>query len=158
MITQDRLRELFDYTGGEFVRRTNRGGQKAGTVAGTKDSYGYVQFSVDGHLYLAHRAAWLYAHGEWPPFELDHINGDRSDNRIDNLRPSDRLHNTAHRHTARSDSKTGSVGVSIKRGKYIARLQFNGQRRFLGEFDGIEAASSAYRAARAVTNGVFTAT
>ena len=150
MIARERIAELFSYdpATGVFVRRVTRGGAVAGSIAGTKDSYGYFQFAVDGKLYLAHRVAWLMVHGEWPECEIDHINHDRSDNRIENLRLATRRANMHNLKSARSDSKTGLPGISKKPQGYVARIQNAGKRVYLGCFSAIEDAQAAYAAAK----------
>ena len=93
MLTQARLKKLLSYNTdtGEFRWRvTRRGAARAGSVAGCVRHDGYVRIAIDGKRYLAHRLAWLYVHGELVP-ELDHANGVRSDNRLDNLRPATRI-------------------------------------------------------------------
>src|SRR5690606_29052356 len=91
----DRAREEFSTSQayGVFIS------QYLGREAGGKQGGGYLRFSVDGKHYLAHRLAWLYVHGKWPSDQIDHINGDRSDNRIDNLR--DVTHAENRRNTKR---------------------------------------------------------
>ena len=88
MLTQARLKELFTYDPliGTFVRRERRGSARAGEIAGTDNGCGYLQIAVDRRVYVAHRMAWLYVHGIWPPAQIDHINMIRDDNRIANLR------------------------------------------------------------------------
>ena len=55
-------------------------------IAGTKTATGYIHIRFGGKFYLAHRVAWKLVHGSWPNLEIDHINGDKSDNRLHNLR------------------------------------------------------------------------
>lgn len=159
MITKDQITGLFDYNPetGNFHRKTLRGGRSVGSVAGSKDTYGYVQLMIDGKMYLAHRLAWLVEHGEWPSQEIDHIDHDRANNKISNLRLASRKTNMHHLSGVRSDSKTGVAGVSKKAFGYVARIQDSGKRRHLGSFHTLEEASAAYAAARASRN-VFTAT
>jgi hypothetical protein len=101
-ITAERLRQLLHYDPerGVFTwlsRPAERSWNTrfAGTRAGTINGLGYVVIGILGRRYKAHRLAWLYVHGEWPGRELDHINCDKSDNRIANLRPATRSQNIA---------------------------------------------------------------
>ncbi len=100
-ITHSRLTELicFDPATGIFTWKENRGGMRfAGKPSGHKKTNGYIEITVGGWRYLAHRLGWFFVHGSWPVNDIDHINGDRSDNRIVNLRdvlPTDNLQNSA---------------------------------------------------------------
>ena len=112
-LTQARLKELFYYDRhtGLFIRKVTKGGQKKGTFSGSDQGEGYLRIRVDGKRYLSHHLAWLYIYGELPICEMDHINRDRSDNRIRNLRLEDREINTRNV-GVRKDNKTGMDGVS----------------------------------------------
>lgn len=83
---------------------------KVGNLAGSKNGEGYVQIKVQGRVYLAHRIAWLLTYGNWPIDEIDHINGDRSDNRIKNLRAVSRSMNQRNAQR-RMDNTSGIIGV-----------------------------------------------
>jgi hypothetical protein len=150
MITQSRLKELYQYSPdtGEFIRLTSAGGYKKFTVAGSIDTYGYAQVSIDGKKVLAHRLAWLYMHGSLPKDEIDHKNGNRADNRIDNLRESDRQSNNHNSRIARKTSESGVLGVSKKDGKFQARITLNRKQIYLGFFNTKEEASEAYVTAK----------
>src|SRR4051812_34139236 len=97
-LTQQRLRELLDYCPetGVFTRRTKKGHERSGDVAGYRDTHGYIKLSVDYKRYYAHRLAWLWITGVWPP-QIDHINRDRADNRLENLRVATPAQNAANR-------------------------------------------------------------
>jgi len=69
-----------------FTRRVGSGHARAGDMAGTVHSTGYVRISIDGGKYTAHHLAWLYVHGLWPSDQIEHINRKRSDNRLVNLK------------------------------------------------------------------------
>jgi HNH endonuclease len=94
-LTAERLRERLHYDAetGVFTRRVGSSNARAGDVAGSVHSTGYVRISIDGGKYTAHCLAWFYVHGVWPSDQIDHINRNRSDNRIANLR--ERRHRVA---------------------------------------------------------------
>jgi hypothetical protein len=120
---------------GLFTWRISIGGNsRKGAVAGAI-SHGYISIGVDGVRYLAHRLAWFYVHGKMLEGEIDHRNRDRTDNRIENLRPANVFENRQNV-TARSDSKSGIRGVSFdpRRQKWVAQITAEGTHRFLGYF------------------------
>ena len=126
-LTQARLKELLHYDPetGLLTNVTERGGKKAGATAGALRPNGYVQVCVDYSMYRAHRLAWLYMTGEFPPDDVDHINGVRNDNRWVNLRAATRGENMQNQRGPRSNSKSGLLGVSwSKQGKkWIAQIK-----------------------------------
>lgn len=152
-LTAERLRELLDYDPetGVFVWRVGRRGKGAlGSVAGSLGPRGYLRLTVDSQDYRAHRAAWLYVHGRWPAAELDHINGQRDDNRLGNLREATHAENMQNRARHRNNT-SGSAGVNWcgRKRRWVARICVDGRRRHLGYFATLEAAAAAYLAAKA---------
>ena len=151
-MTSDRLKYFLSYdpNTGEFRRKTVlRGHGKVGQIAGGVDKDGYIQIRVDGKQHRAHRLAWLYVHGEMPEHEIDHINGIRTDNRIDNLRAASDAINAQNVRQARTDNKsTGRLGVYPNGSKFRAVITVSGKLVHLGQFDSAEEASSAYVAAK----------
>lgn len=124
------LRDRLHYSpeSGVFTWRRGAGARaKAGAVAGTRTEQGYIRIGIDGRYYRAHRLAWLYVHGSWPVEQIDHINGDRADNRIANLREVTAAGNRQNQGVARCDSETGLLGVTARDGKYLARLRVGGK-------------------------------
>jgi hypothetical protein len=104
-LSQSVVRETLSYSPetGEFVRLKSGWSKRVGMIAGTKDTYGYLQIKVNGRLYLAHRLAWIYMYGEWPEKGIDHRNGIRDDNRIANLRLADQAENSQNQFKAQAE-------------------------------------------------------
>lgn len=120
----------------------------AGKEAGNTGHQGYRRISFDGTSIAASHVAWLLAHGEWPSGFIDHINGDRSDNRPSNLRVVDAQEN-AKNQKARYDNTSGVVGVcwcKSKR-KWLARITVNYHHKNLGSFQTKAAAIACRKAA-----------
>ena len=137
-LTQDRLKHLlcYDADTGVFTYATPRTRIRVGNVAGhTHKGHGYRQLNVDGKLYLAHRLAWLYTYGEWPSDLIDHINRDKTDNRISNLRLSDKYLNRQNCPAARN-STSGVRGVTWSHihQKWHARISYRTVRHHVGWF------------------------
>lgn len=150
-MTAERLREVLDYDPATGIFKRN------GQVCGSNNGVGYAQMMIDRKMYSGHRLAWLHVHGVWPDQQVDHINGDRSDNRIANLRaatPSDNCGNVS-RHR---DNKSGFKGVFPFRHKWAAQICRSGEKRHLGVFETPEAAHAAYCNAASATFGEFART
>lgn len=101
-----------------------------------------------GHKVLAHRIAWALQHGEWPQGEIDHINGDRQDNRIENLRDVPSFVNKQNLRSATKRNRLGILGVHARRGKFRAFISVDGAVRALGTFHSAIEAHAAYLAAK----------
>lgn len=95
----------------------------AGRPAGRLDTKGYYRTRIGTAEYKNHRLAWLLHYRVWPEKEIDHINGDPSDNRIDNLRDVSTFENSMNRKNAMCNNKTGFLGVSAVKGGFIAQLK-----------------------------------
>ena len=152
-LTAARLRELLSYDSATGIFRrlvSTSSNAKAGDVAGSLSNKGYLLIYVDGSRYLAHRLAWLYVHGAWPDDQLDHWNGIRSDNWIENLRKATNDQNQQNRVASRG-STSGHLGVcwhsSNKR--WMAQIMIGKKTKYLGYFSSVEEASAAYAAAKA---------
>lgn len=173
VLTQARLRQLFNYEplSGSLVWRERPEAEfKTGLAyasfvsrcqrkeAGHLCSDGYRAVVIGRQRYLAHKLIWLLVHGEWPEyplFEIDHINGDRADNRLVNLRKVSKSGN--QRNAGRRKNNTSGVhGVNWKadkrngKGRWVARI-WNGPRHVsLGTFDTLHEAQIARKAAERV--------
>ena len=120
---------------------------KTGRIASGRNRHGYILVQHKGTKFYAHRIAWLLSTGEWPSGQIDHINGDRSDNRRANLRDVSRSENLQNR--TKSRNSTGYIGVTYlpKEGLYQARI-FAGRSYSLGRFRTAEKAHLAYLEAK----------
>jgi len=149
VLTQSRLKELLIYLPkqGLFVWRVSRGTVRAGSLAGTPHSEGYIQIQVDGDLYLAHRLAFLFMKGAMP-IEVDHENHVRNDNRWVNLWAACRLTNMQNT-SMRADNSSGKTGVSWdkRRRAWQIRIQIDGVETQLGYSDSLEEAIAIREAA-----------
>ena len=150
-ITQERLKQILVYhpETGVFTWRIGRPKASAGAVAGGLNWKGYWMICVDGKKYRAHRLAWLYCYGEMPKVSIDHINHNKLDNRVENLRQVTNSEN--HRNMGmQSNNKTGYRGVSYakERGKFVARIKDGNVYRGLGYFNCAAAAAIAYAKAK----------
>jgi hypothetical protein len=152
MLTQERLKELLHYDPetGVFTRLVSVGRRvKVGDVtAKTLNSKGYRRIGIEGTLYQAHRLVWLYTHGCFPPEQMDHINHDRADNRLVNLRCVSNAENRRNAALKRGNT-SGFTGVcwQKKRGKWEARVGVMGKTLRLGYFNTKEEAIAARQAA-----------
>ncbi len=133
---------------GLFVSLINsiRGDRKVGDKMGYTDNRGYISFRIGGVTHKAHRLAWLYEYGSWPKNQIDHINGDKSDNRIINLRDVTNSENCQNRRNKNITSISGYTGVTKSHlsNNWTANIGVNGARKYLGTFETPEAASEAY--------------
>lgn len=146
----------YDPETGVFTRTSTRGRcdrWKKGQQAGSPVKGSYVQIWLSGRLYQAHRLAWLVVHGIWPSKHIDHINGDRHDNRISNLRECDDKLNMENIRRPHRDNSLGVLGVKRHHGRFLARIFVDGKERSLGSFDTTEEAHAAYLDAKRKLHG-----
>ncbi len=145
-ISYDRLHELLNYNPetGIFTWKIDRGNFKAGKQAGTLHHLGYINIIIDWKSYGAHRLAWLYINGYFPENQIDHINRDKTDNRIKNLREATCQCNNRNR-DIQKNNKTGIVGVhwSKTSRKYRAEIKINRKTIHLGYFKILKEATQA---------------
>lgn len=157
MLTQEELKEIFLLNDmGQLIRKQNCGRANIGQTANGKDRDGYIVVTVNKKLYRAHRLVWLYVYGEMPSVDIDHINRVRDDNRIENLRLATKSQNAKNR-SKRKDSTNKYKGVQKSGNGWIAVLQKDGQRCYLGYFKNEEDAAKAYQEFATFTNKEFAA-
>lgn len=134
----------YDPNTGDFFWKVRSGRMTPGSRAGKTTRLGYRMLLVKGKHHQAHRAAWLFHYGEWPDGQIDHINRDPGDNRIDNLRVVTGSENCRNKH---HPSSSGYRGVTFhkKTQKWQASACLPHEKpRYLGLFETPEEASEAY--------------
>ncbi|MCC8367082.1 HNH endonuclease [Xenorhabdus sp. PB61.4] len=135
-------RYFYDPQIGIFYKRRGNG-----SIGKSVGYYGkkYATLNVSGKSYLVHRLAWLYVHGTMPKHDIDHINGDTKDNRIENLREATRQQNSWNRSIA-TNNTSGYKGVSQCRQtqKWKAQIKHNNKIIVIGVYDSPEKASRDY--------------
>lgn len=147
-LTSERLRSVLAYepeTGGFVWKARTAKCINIGDAAGSTSSNGYTRIFIDGKEWLAHRLAWLYVTGEQPPACIDHIDGNRANNRWSNLRSVTHSVNIQNQKVATTRSKLGVLGVG-RHGvnTFRAVININGKDKHIGSFKTVEAASAAY--------------
>lgn len=139
-LTQDLLKELFDYSYGNLYWKISRRGIKIGDLAGTDRKDGYRAIMINSKGYFAHRLIFLYHYDFLPKF-LDHIDGNRLNNDITNLREATRSQNSMNGGKQKShngkptSSKFKGVSQNKRLKKWISYITIDGKREHLGYFD-----------------------
>ena len=156
MITQAKLHELFDYQDGNLIWKKQlayRG--KIGSIAGSKRNDGYRQVGIENNDYLIHRLVFMYFHGCMPEY-IDHIDGNRSNNSIENLRECTNQQNSFNARMSKNNT-SGIKGVSWdkSRQKWQAKCMINSKTIHLGRFDNLEQADLAIRHWRDQNHGCY---
>jgi len=145
IITQEYLKSVIKYCPktGVFTWIRNNRRRKAGRMAGHRSLVGYLVIGIDGRKYQAHRLAWIYTYGSIPDnMYIDHINLDKTDNRLCNLRVATQAQN---QYNSKARNKLGIKGVEINKGKFRAKATYKGKFYCLGNFNKITEAEAAYK-------------
>lgn len=153
MITQSQLLDLFDYQDGRLVSKQKSKRRNVGDALGKINDRGYVVASVQGNVYRVHRLIFLWHYGVMPE-QIDHINGLRNDNRIENLRPATSSENAQNR-IASSISGTKGVYWHKQINRWVASICVNRKNIHLGSFENIDAAKAVAMQARKKLHGSF---
>jgi hypothetical protein len=155
-LIQEQLLSLFEYRDGElFYKKSPLPKIKVGSKAGTINSEGYGKVSIDGKKHSMHRVVFLMMHGYVPDF-IDHINGNRADNKIENLRACSRQENGQNA-SFRKRNKTQIKNVSWKtaNSKYQVDITVDSKKKYIGVFDDLELAELVAMEARNKYHGAF---
>jgi len=155
MLTQDFLHSIYEYRDGDLYYRHSRGTAKAGKKVGYQSKDKVTHVFIDRKSYLLHRLIFLMHYG-YLPYMVDHIDGDRSNNRIENLRAATHAENCWNA-KSRKDSKTGVKNVKFDNAlqKYMVRVTVNKQRHFIGSYEDLELAELVAVMAREKYHGKF---
>ena len=154
-LTPEIVRSLlaYDPESGQFTWIKRRGTRTDldGNIAGSLTNEGYWKITVAGRHFLAHRLVFMHVLGRWPVGLVDHINGNRTDNRFINLREANDELNAQNRRRARTGNSSGLLGVSVNTGRgkrWLAQIQVSGKKMNLGYFDCKYEAHAAYLEAK----------
>jgi hypothetical protein len=161
-LTQKHLRSILRYEPdtGFFIRLDDRGGQDAGSIAGSLSTNGYITISIRlkgrDRRFRAHRLAWFYVKGRWPKRkDVEHENTIRTDNRWSNLRLGTRSQNLQNMSPRGGSSKFKGVYYDKERDRWQAYVGTGAKRIRLGRFDDEEEAARAYDRVAAKVYGRF---
>jgi hypothetical protein len=148
-ITVEELKSLLSYNPetGEFRWVKPRKGHDPERAAGWLQN-GYRQVRIGTKNYKMHRLAWLYFYGRWPVDQVDHIDGNRANNAISNLRDVSNKINSQNLKRAHRDNKCGLLGVSLHGSRWRAKINVDGKAHLIGMFDCQHSAHAAYIAAK----------
>lgn len=137
----------YDHLTGVMISKS-RG--RRGMLAGCVNNAGYRVIRIDKKLYLLHRLAWLFIHGSWPKYIIDHIDGNRLNNRLDNLRDLQKAQNHHNLKGPQKNSTTGFLGVTFNKHRkhFVAQIAINGRGIYIGSFATADAAHQAYLIAK----------
>ena len=144
-VLRERFNHLFEYNKdtGDLIRKITTGGRAVkGQIIRSPNNQGYYRVYVDGKRYLVHRVVFLMNHGYLPEM-IDHINMDKQDNRLENLREATKDLNMINRGLF-SNNTSGASGVSFHNGKWRARISEYGEERYLGKYETFEEAKKVY--------------
>jgi hypothetical protein len=148
--TYERLHQVFDYKDGHLVRKDT------GLQTGHVHLYGYVKIRLDNKTYMEHRLIWKMFNKDFETGTLDHINNNRSDNRIENLRIASRAENNRNA-VLRKDNTSGVKGVNWNKRdmRWTASIMVDGKRKALGNFKDLALATEFVQLARDMVHGDF---
>jgi hypothetical protein len=155
MIDQDKVHHLFEYKDGDLYWKNSQRPSFNGKKAGYDNGSGYKKLNIDGKQYYAHRIIYLMQHGVMPDL-LDHIDGDTTNNRIENLRPANTSQNMMNSaKTKNSISGCRNVFYSKERNNYAVYITINKKAKYFGAYDDVELASLVADEARRKYHGEF---
>lgn len=158
-LTQEHLKSILHYNPdtGLFIRLINLSNStKVGDIIGSYSGNGYLHAQIGGKTYLLHRLAFFYMTGKFPENYVDHINGEKDDNKWVNLRKANNSENQMNS-CKRKDNTSGYKGVTFrkKNNMWESVIMSNGKYIYLGYFNNPEEAHEAYKTASLKYHGEF---
>lgn len=145
MLLEEVLRFLeYDPETGIFTRKVASSHAKAGAQCLSLNTKGYIEFNVLGKLVKAHRLAFFVMTGQWPPLQIDHIDGNKQNNKWSNLRQVDNKANCENKKSPNKNNCSGVKGITARGKKWEARIRSEGKLHYLGVFETPEIAHAAY--------------
>lgn len=141
---------------GALLRKVRRGNQHVGVEASKMDRHGYKVVSINKRCFYVHRVVYAIHHLRWASSVIDHINGDRLDNRPENLREATVMINNQNRHKPSKMNVSGLLGVKTEKssGRFKSYIRRDGRTKFLGSFATATEAHEAYIKARDQANAL----
>lgn len=150
MITQELLHKMFFYdpNSGSLLFKPYLANKRKNQVVGYLQSNGYMCVSVEGKKHSLHRLIWMFHYGSFPSKQIDHVNGIKTDNRIENLREANSSENQQNQRQPSASNTSGFLGVTWckKNKRWVSGIKLNRKRFHLGYFDTPEKAYDAYLA------------
>ena len=154
-LTKKYLHDLFEYCEGHLYWKVSKRGVKKNQPAGTINLHGYWQTQIDGKIYKNHRLIFLMFYG-WLPDQIDHIDRNSLNNKIENLRQATNAENQRNSKVkVTSLSGIKNIKWEKRRKKWLVRLTINGQEKHFGYFSNLEIAKTKALEARKLYYGDF---
>lgn len=154
-LTKEYLHDLFEYCDGDLYWKVSKRGIKKNKPAGTINLHRYWQTQIDGKIYKNHRLIFLMFYG-WLPDQIDHIDRNSLNNKIENLRQATNAENQKNSKVkVTSTSGIKNVRWEKRRSRWLVRLKVNGQEKHIGYFKDVEIAKTKALEARKLYYGDF---
>jgi len=153
--TQEQLKAMFDYIDGKLVWKVKRKRVNVGDLAGVVHPNGYLRTGLNGRIHLNHRLIFMFHHGYLPEI-VDHIDGNKLNNKIENLRGANKITNQQNQ-KIKKENTSGYKNVSFcKQTKnWVVQIKVNGRSKTVGRYANIEFADLVAQEARAKYHGEY---
>ncbi len=154
-LTQEYLKDVYEYQDGELIRKHRQGNKQAGTTVGCMQKIGYKITVINKKFFYLHRLIFMF-HNGYMPSSIDHIDGNKSNNKIENLRPCNASENLSNRsNQSNSKSRHKNVYWLKSRSQWVVALNANNKKHHIGYYNDINQAIQAASTARLNLHGNF---